>query len=238
MESFRKHGLVAPKANTLRLTIVFSAMLVGLMKALVGLGIVLILSGVMLVLLNGTSPHLQQVHDYVQVPYQATEGRQEVIGTVQDEELEGGHFECWNRTIQSGKTGEITWNGTGLLYVYVLTESQFHTLKIMGTAPSHLASDYASSGTITYNIQDNGTYYFAVSNPWIFTTLDLYSARARVLWSETVTKYRTESVNRNVADNLYLYAGLSCIIAGIIPFGITYLKKTRMGRDKTLRVIS
>jgi hypothetical protein len=188
----------------------------------------LILLGVALVIFNLIFPTTHPVTESVSVPYtesvpyQTTESQAQIIGTLQDKNLGGGSFSYWSSLIDSGKTVKITWSGDGYLYVYVLTPNQFDSFKLLGTTTWYTASEYGNSGTLTTTIQNKDTYYIAISNPWLFTTIKVYSAEAKLTWLETVTKYReetryrTEYVTRNVNEYFILYAGLVLIAIGSV----------------------
>lgn len=192
------------------------------------ISILLILLGVLLVILNLIFPTSRPVTDSVSVPYtesvpyQTTENKVQIIGTLQDKNLGGGIFTYWSLQIDSGKTVKITWSGDGYLYVYVLTPNQFDSFKLLGTTTWYTASEYGNSGTLTTTIQNRDTYYLAISNPWVFTTIKVYSAEAKLTWLETVTRYREETryrtqyVTRNVNEYFILYVGLVLVAIGSI----------------------
>jgi hypothetical protein len=210
------------------------------------ISVLLILIGVLLVILNLIFPTTRPVTEGVSVPYtesvpyQTTENKVEIIGTLQDKNLGGGSFSYWSSQIDSGKTVKITWSGDGYLYVYVLTPNQFDSFKLLGTTTWYTASEYGNSGTLTTTIQNRDTYYLAISNPWAFTTIKVYSAEAKLTWLETVTKYRdetryrTEYITRNVNEYLILYSGLVLVAIG----SITRIIESRRSSDSVSHVTS
>jgi hypothetical protein len=186
------------------------------MKGLYGAVLILLLIGSGLCLLNFVLPHKQTVWEPVEVPYQDLETKENSIGDDHNRNLGGGTFIYWSVYIESGKSVSISWSADGCLYVFVLTENQFQQFKLLGTTTWYTAFGYCNSGTLTKTIENSDIYYIAISNPWVLTTIKLYSAQAKLTWRETVTKYRTDYVPKEVADNLYLYYGLTILGIGVV----------------------
>ncbi|MEM3697474.1 MAG: hypothetical protein QXQ94_08270 [Candidatus Bathyarchaeia archaeon] len=161
--------------------------------------------------MNFVSPHKIIIQEPVQVPYTDMESRENAIGSVENRNLGGGQFVYWSLSIESGKSVSVSWSADGCLYIFVLTENQFQQFKLLGTTSWYTAFKYCNSGTLTKTIENADTYYIAVSNPWVLTTIKLYSAQAKLTWQEPVTKYRTEYIPKEATDQLYLYSGLSII---------------------------
>ncbi|MEM3698212.1 MAG: hypothetical protein QXQ94_12105 [Candidatus Bathyarchaeia archaeon] len=186
------------------------------MKGLYVVVLILLVIGSGLCLLNFVSSHKQTFWEPMEVPYQDLETRENTIGEDHNRNLGGGTFIYWSVYIESGKSVSISWSADGCLYVFVLTENQFQQFKLLGTTTWYTAFGYCNSGTLTKTIENSDTYYIAISNPWVLTTIKLYSAQAKLTWQETVTKYRTDYVLKEVADNSYLYYGLTILGIGII----------------------
>jgi hypothetical protein len=72
----------------------------------------------------------------------------------------------------------------------------------------------------------------------VLTTIKLYSAQAKLTWRETVTKYRIDYVPKEVADNLYLYYGLTILGIRIIILvtDLTIKKYTSSNIEKKTEV--
>jgi hypothetical protein len=203
------------------------------MKQLHALALILLVTGSGVCLLNLVSPHKYTVWEATQVPYQDIENKESAIGSVENRNLGGGTFTYWSLYIESGISVSVSWSADGCLYIFVLTENQFQQFKLLGTTSWYTAFKYCNSGTLTKTIENSDTYYIAISNPWVFTTIKLYSAQAKLTWQESVTKYRTEYVPKEVADNLYLFYGLTIIGIGmIIPVAETIAKKHKLSLKK------
>ncbi|MEM3705703.1 MAG: hypothetical protein QXX59_07250 [Candidatus Bathyarchaeia archaeon] len=180
-------------------------------------------------MMNFVSPHKIIVQEPVQVPYTDMESRENAIGSVENRNLGGGQFIYWSLNIESGKSVSVSWSADGCLYIFILTENQFQQFRLLGTTSWYTAFKYCNSGTLTKTIENTDTYYIAVSNPWVLTTIKLYSAQSKLIWQEPVTRYRTEYIPKEVTDQLYLYSGLSIIG---IALGILVVQTVIKGQAK------
>jgi hypothetical protein len=197
------------------------------MKQLFSLGVIFCALGFALLVGNSFLPQLVfreavQVPYTERIPYQTTENMENVVGTVASKNLDRGTFTYWSLNIASGKKVVISWNADGSLYIFVLTENQFQQFKLWGTTTWYTAFDYGNSGTLTKTVENTDVYYLAISNPWIFTTIKVYSAQAKLTWQETVTRYREETRYRTeyIANKVNLSLYLGFVITGV---GLTVL---------------
>ncbi len=88
--------------------------------------------------------------------------------------------------------------------------------------------------------------YYATLSRLIFTSaVKVYEAQAKLMWEETVTKYRdeavyrTEYVNEEYNTNLYLYSRLPLIAIGIIGIILQRVKpRTSLASKQPFSVIT
>jgi len=194
-------------------------------------GILLIIIVLLLCLMNFITPYtavkqkVVQVPYTIQVPYTTTETREEVLYTLNDVYISGGHYCALPPTgvyISPGKTLVLSWVADGDLKAYILTQTQFSDFKFDGIASNYEAYLYARQGTISAYIRYGDVYYTTLSRLIFTSTVKVYEAQAKLRWEETVTKYRneieyrTENVDEEYNTNLYLYLGLSIIGVSVI----------------------
>jgi hypothetical protein len=211
------------------------------MKQLLVISVLLIVLGSCLCVMNFIFPYMITVQEAVQtpytvqVPYQATENREQTLHTESNVIIYGGSYVTLPPEgvyLEPGKTLKLSWSADGNLHAYILTETQFQDFKDDGVASNYEAYLYAREGTISAHIQHSDRYYTIVSRPPLTSSVKLYQAQAVLTWQETVTKYRnetqyqTEYVSKEVNSNLYLYSGLVIIGIGVaIPILKTIPRK-------------
>jgi hypothetical protein len=194
-------------------------------------GILLIIVGLILCLMNFITPYtamrqkVVQVPYTIQVPYTTTETREEVLYTLNDVYVSGGYYYALPPEgvyVSPGKTLILSWVADGDLDAYILTQTQFSDFKFDGIASNYEAHLYARQGTISAYIRYGDVYYTTLSKLIFTSTVKVYEAQAKLRWEETVTKYRdeiayrTETVNEEYNTNLYFYFGLAIIGVGVI----------------------
>ncbi|MEM3873796.1 MAG: hypothetical protein QXU45_01485 [Candidatus Bathyarchaeia archaeon] len=193
--------------------------------------ILLILGGFVLCLMNFLNPYVAvrqkavQIPYTFQVPYEAKETREEILYALNDVYVSGGYYYALPPEgvyISAGKTLILSWVADGDVRAYILTQTQFQDFKFDGVATNYEATLYAREGTISAKIRYDDVYYATLSRLILTSTVKVYQAQAKLVWEETVTKYRdevayrTEYVNEEYNTNLYLYLGLLLIATGII----------------------
>ncbi|MEM0095707.1 MAG: hypothetical protein QW660_03630 [Candidatus Bathyarchaeia archaeon] len=152
------------------------------------------------------------------MPYKDTESKEQTLGSVGNLIIYGGYYVAVLEGvyIEAGKTLKLSWSADGNLHAYILTETQFQDFKDDGIASNYEAYMYAREGTISAYIRHSDKYYAVLSRLPFASSVKVYQAQATLIWQETVTKYHTEYVPKNVADSLYLYIGAIAIIIGCI----------------------
>jgi len=207
------------------------------MKQLYILGIILVIIGSGLILMNFIFPHTTTVlvPHTIQVPHYVNVQREQTLDTKNNIIISGGYYIPLPQDgvyINSGKTLKLSWSADGNLDAYILTETQFEYFKVWGTTSNYEAHSYGKEGTISANIQHDDKYYAVVSNTLLGQSVKLYQAQAILVWQETITQYQneTEYVPKEVNDNLYLYSGLVIAIIGI---AILIYKKSRHEASQT-----
>ena len=193
--------------------------------------IVLIIVGFGLCILDFLFPHRVTVQEAIQVPYMATEDRQVLLERAEDYTI--GEYSYSSYNLESGKTIEISWQADNYVIVYLMTESQYNTFRSIRLA-QNLKSKGGISGTFSHTLPYSGKYYVVIYNPnWFVTRVRIVYYQSKLLWQETVTKYRIEYVSKQVEDDLYLHSGLSVIgvalIILIVQVAVEHRKKGKLG---------
>jgi hypothetical protein len=192
------------------------------------LSVILIICGSGLIMANFVFPRMITVQEVVQVPYteqvpyQTTENRETLLERAENYMI--GEYSYSGYNLESSKTIVVSWQADNNVIVYLMTESQYNNF-VSTRLAQNLKSQSGMSGSFSHSITFNGKYYIVVYNPnWFSTQVKIVFYESKVTWQETVTKwanethYRTEYIQKEVNDNLYLYSGL--IVAG---FGVAIL---------------
>jgi hypothetical protein len=186
-------------------------------------GVLLIIIGMGFCLMNFVFPYKIVRQEAVQVPYQAMETRTTLLERAEDYKI--GEYSYSGYNLEAGKNIIISWQADYTVIVYLMTESQYNVFLSTRYA-ANLKSETGMSGSFSYPITFNGRYYVVIYNPsWILIRVRIVFYEAKITWQESVTRYRTEYVSREVNSNLYLYFGLVFIGIGLtIPVIRRYQK--------------
>jgi len=108
--------------------------------------------------------------------------REEVIGTLHNYRLPGGYHYHWDECVQAGTQLSISWDATGTVSVYILSETQYDYFKVFGLTARYVAYKESRSRTLTREIANTDTYYLIIKNSSLLGTLKIYSAEVKVTW--------------------------------------------------------
>ena len=215
-------------------TLVAKALGVAEKVSIIVLGILLI-SLALFGLVYDTRVRVSHIEE-VQVPYEVTVTKEYLMGRTRNTILPGGYYYAYplsSDCVIPNRVIILTWDGDGDLRAYIFTEAQFNDFKVFGVARGWEAFGYGKSGTISLNISHVDNYYAVVYNPWPFTRVKLYGAEAKLIWSETEVRTRTETHVRYEeelrVERLVVYA-----VIGVIGV-IVLIKGVRLLRAKQYR---
>ena len=189
------------------------------------LSAILIILGAGLCIAHFVSPHKIIVKEPIQVSYQDTENKETLLERAENYMI--GEYSYSSYNLESGKTIVISWQADSYVIVYFMTESQYNTF-VSTRLAQNLRSQSGMSGSFSYPIGFSGRYYVVIYNPnWFVTRVRVILYQSKLTWQETVTKYRTEYVPKEIVDNLYLYLGFCMIGAASVVLLVEMLGKTR-----------
>lgn len=213
-------------------------------KAIKRLGISILIIGLVLsaTMFLYRFPTTIQVPYQVQVPYQATETQTQPLDHKENYQIQTGHFAYSDFTLEAGKNLVVTWQTDNTVSVYVVTPSQFNTVKLLGLPTSSLARQTMTpSGSLSYQIPSAGTYYVVIS-PFL-NDVNVASYKSELQWQEQVTKYRTETQYRT--DTIYtsntfgINLGIGVSVLGSILTALSFVNlKPIMVKTKSLNHVT
>jgi hypothetical protein len=205
------------------------------------LGIAILIIGLAL---SGTMffykfPTTTQVTYQTQVPYQDTVNQTQTLDHRENYQIQAGQFAYSNFTADSGKTLVVTWQIDNPVAVYLITSSEFSTVKLLGFPISSLASEPLTyGGSLSYQILSNGTYYVVI-RPALFNVY-VTSYKAELQWQEQVTKYRNETDLRTettyVSSSFGINLGIGISVLGSILTALGFVNlKPIIEKNKKLK---
>ncbi len=177
-------------------------------KVLKRIGIALLIVGLVLsvAMFFYKYPTTLQVPYEKQVAYQDSQTQTQVLDHRENYQIPAGGFAYSNFTLESGKTCVVSWQTDSPVSVYILNPSQYSNFKLLGVAFSALASKLSTpSGSLSYQIPENGFYYVAINNPnGLLNVVNVAFYKSELQWQEQVTKYRTVSEYRT--ETVYVFS--------------------------------
>jgi len=135
---------------------------------------------------NGGNHYYQPTYTYPTYTYQPqptytpyTPTQQHVL--LSNYTMFGPSNEVFDYTIEAGKTISVSWSADGLIYVWILTETQYDYFinSMWGvTTTNYQAFKTGETGNLVYNVTYTDTYYIVIRNTSYVSGVKVYSATA------------------------------------------------------------
>ena len=188
------------------------------------IGIVLLLIGFCLGIVNFFSPHAVLTETFVDVPSQSSPQNELPLNSKYSFILDSNTYNYFYPVaIKAGQTFKMTWDSSNPVTACILTQDQFviyRSNQIFYTVIFQ-ATESGKSGTLTYYVPDSDNYVALVVNAG---GLFGGSSTAVLSFTESVISYtgqpkfviRPQTTTQ--IDSLYLSLGFLFIITGIVVF--------------------
>lgn len=193
--------------------------------SLLSIGAVLLLTAVIFIGMNFSSPHTITVEKTSQVPYQVTVPNEQQIASTNDYTLASNSYYYYHDIqIDSGQTFEVNWTSDNSITAYIMSENQFDNWNASNSGFSlfnsmnYLSTGSGSTGSLTYDVQGTGLYVAMLDNSGglLGTGSSAYIYQftlSKISYSQQ-TRYNTVNQTVTQNDNLYLEIGIVFLIAG------------------------
>ena len=200
------------------------------------IAIISLLIGAFFTSFNFVSPHHILVKKSIQVPYEVSIPNETILGSKYGEVRVYSNIYFPAIYIEANKTFQITWVSIYFATAYIFTQQQFNNYQSNASFDSEASVTTKQDGSVAYDVKDSG-YYVAELN--VGANQYIIDFNESVISYTNQTHYMTQTQNVTQKDNLYLYLGITLLVAGTISL-LTYLgiERSNSKRCKALNLHS
>jgi type II secretory pathway component PulC len=193
------------------------------------IAIILLLIGSVFTSINLLSTHTILVKKLIQVPEEVSIPHRTVLGS------KSGEVRVWSNLyfpavyIEANQTFQITWASIYFANAFIFTKQQFADYQSNESVDSEATVSAKQDGSVAYYVRDSG-YYVAVLN--VGANQAVYEFNESVISYTNQINYVIQMRNTPQKDNLYLYLGITFLVAGTVSL-LAVIVRHRKQRPKT-----